>query len=196
MRDTARVPIPPCLSNPRGRRTRAYTRAGLATPAEIAPMPSNPQETVETTPIAALTPYSGNARIHSKKQIRQIAKSIERFGFTNPVLISDDNEIIAGHGRVEAGKLLGMPTVPTLRLAHLSPAERRAYVVADNKLALNAGWDREALAIELQALIALDFEVEITGFGLAEVDLILDEAQESAPEPSAGEDDAVPPVPE
>jgi ParB-like chromosome segregation protein Spo0J len=114
--------------------------------------------------LARLRPYPGNARTHSKKQIRQIADSIERFGFTNPVLISDDGEIIAGHGRVEAAKLLGMKSVPTLRLTHLDAAQRRAYVIADNKLALNAGWDREALAIELQALIDLEFDVEVTGF--------------------------------
>ena len=90
---------------------------------------------------------------HSKKQIKQIATSIERFGFTNPVLISNENEIIAGHGRVEAAKLLGIESVLTLRLSHLTEAQRRAYVIADNKLAQNAGWDRDVLAIELQALI-------------------------------------------
>src|SRR6478609_11990834 len=91
--------------------------------------------------ITSLRPYARNARAHSKKQVRQIAASIERFGFTNPVLVSDEGEIIAGHGRVEAAKLLGMKAVPTLALSHLSEAERRAYVIADNKLALNAGWD-------------------------------------------------------
>ncbi len=94
---------------------------------------------VELLPVASLRPYPGNARTHSKKQIRQIAASIERFGFTNPVLISDDGEIVAGHGRVEAAKLLGRESVPALRLSHLSAAQRRAYVIADNKLALNAG---------------------------------------------------------
>src|SRR4051812_28272944 len=135
---------------------------------------------VELVPVAGLRPYSGNARTHSKKQIRQIAGSIGRFGFTNPVLVSDDDEIVAGHGRVEAAKLLGLKSVPALRLSHLSAAERRAYVLADNKLAQNAGWDREMLAIELQGLIDLDFDIELTGFGLAEIDLILDEAGESA----------------
>src|SRR6266567_3380982 len=114
---------------------------------------------IETLPVDQLKPYARNARTHSRKQIRQIAKSIERFGFTNPVLISDDNEIIAGHGRVEAARLLGMKSVPTLRLSHLDAAQRRAYVIADNKLALNAGWDRDLLAIELQALIDIDFDV-------------------------------------
>jgi len=98
------------------------------------------------------------------------------------VLIADDGEIVAGHGRVGAAKLLGIETVPAVRLSHLSEVERRAYVIADNKLALNAGWDRELLAIELQGLVDLDFEVELTGFSLAEVDIVLDEARESAPD--------------
>ncbi len=143
---------------------------------------------------AELRPYPGNARTHSRKQIRQIADSIDRFGFTNPVLISDDQEIIAGHGRVEAAKLLGMETVPTLRLSHLTAAERRAYVLADNKLALNAGWDQDILAIELQALIDLDFDVTLTGFSLAEVDLTLDGARERDPEAPSGAEDEIPPI--
>src|SRR3954462_6973355 len=98
---------------------------------------------IQVQPIATLRPYAQNARTHSKKQIRQIANSIQRFGFTNPVLISDDDEIIAGHGRVMAAKELSLATVPTIKLSHLSAAERRAYVLADNKLALNAGWDSE-----------------------------------------------------
>jgi DNA modification methylase len=149
---------------------------------------------VEERSIAELRPYARNARTHSRKQIRQIAASLERFGFTNPVLISRDNEIIAGHGRVEAAKLLGWETVPTIVLAHLSEDERRAYVLADNKLALNAGWDREILAIELQALVDLGFDVEVTGFGLAEVDFILDEASESDPDAIDAPEDRVPNV--
>jgi len=144
--------------------------------------------------IASLRPYAGNARTHSKKQIKQIARSIERFGFTNPVLVSETGEIIAGHGRVEAAKLLGHKTVPTLALSHLSAAERRAYVLADNKLALNAGWDKEILAIELQALVDLDFDLEITGFSLAEIDLVLDEAGEADPAAADAPEDAVPDI--
>jgi hypothetical protein len=109
-----------------------------------------------------------------------VAASIERFGFTNPVLIADDGEIVAGHGRVAGARLLGLKTVPALRLSHLSDAERRAYLIADNKLALNAGWDHDMLAIELQGLIELDFEIELTGFSLAEVEVVLDGARESA----------------
>lgn len=144
---------------------------------------------VTQTAVASLQPYRSNARIHSKKQIRQIADSIAKFGFTNPVLISDDGEIIAGHGRVEAAKLLGMERVPTLRLSHLDAVQRRAYVLADNKIALNAGWDHELLAIELEALVDLKFDVEITGFSLADIDLVLDEAQESSIAPDQGAED-------
>jgi len=126
--------------------------------------------------VDALRPYAGNARRHSKRQVRQIAESIRRFGFTNPVLIGEDAGIIAGHGRVEAAKLLGMEQVPTLALAHLDSAARRAYVLADNKLALNAGWDAGMLATELQGLIDLEFDVALTGFSIAEIDLVIDEA--------------------
>jgi DNA modification methylase len=142
--------------------------------------------------IAELSPYACNARTHSKKQVKQIAASITRFGFTNPVLVSDDGEIIAGHGRVEAAKLLGWKTVPTLALSHLSATDRRAYVLADNKLALNAGWDKEVLAIELQALVELDFDVEVTGFSLAEIDLLIDEVGEADPDGGSAAEDAVP----
>lgn len=144
--------------------------------------------------IGSLKPYAHNARTHSKKQIKQIASSIERFGFVNPVLIGNDGEIIAGHGRVEAAKQLGLKTVPTLALSHLSETERRAYVLADNKLALNAGWDREILAIELQGLVDLDFDVELTGFSLAEIDFALDEAGEADPDAPDAAEDAVPDV--
>ena len=146
-------------------------------------------------PPSALKPYGRNARTHSKKQVRQIADSIQRFGFTNPVLVTDSGEIIAGHGRVMAAKLIGITEVPTLALSHLSEAERRAYVIADNKLALNAGWDSEILAIELQGLIDFEFDVSLTGFSLAEIDLVLDDAREASAETPAGPDDAVPPLP-
>lgn len=142
--------------------------------------------------IAELKPYSRNSRVHSRKQIKQIAASVERFGFTNPVLVSDQSEIVAGHGRVEAAKLLGRTTVPTIVLSHLTAEERRAYVLADNKLALNAGWDREILAIELQALVDLDFGVEITGFSLAEIDLVIDEVGEGDPTGSDAAEDQIP----
>jgi ParB-like chromosome segregation protein Spo0J len=135
---------------------------------------------IEMMSVAALKPYPGNARQHSKKQVRQIADSIRRFGFTNPVLVSDRDEIIAGHGRLMAARELGLATVPTVKLSHLTPEERRAYVIADNKLALNAVWDTEILAIELQALIDLEFDVTLTGFSLAEVDITLDQARDAS----------------
>jgi DNA modification methylase len=149
---------------------------------------------VQIIPVSQLTPYKGNARIHSKRQIRQIADSIGRFGFVNPILIDDAGQIIAGHGRVEAAKLRGIAAVPVLRLSHLSDAEKRAYVLADNRIAQQAGWDREILAIELQRLIDLDFEVELTGFSTADIDIVLDAAAEAQDGPP-GPEDEVPDVP-
>jgi len=137
--------------------------------------------TTEMMPVARLRPAPRNARRHPKRQIRQIAASIERFGFNNPVLISDENQIIAGHGRVEAARLLGIECVPAVRLSHLDEAQRRAYLIADNKLALKAGWDREVLATELSALIDLGFDVEITGFSVAEIDILLDKTPNAPP---------------
>lgn len=119
------------------------------------------------TPIEHLTPFARNARTHSPKQVRQIADSIQRFGFVNPILVSEDGEVIAGHGRVAAAQLLQMSEVPVSALGHLSTAERRAYVLADNRLAELAGWDRAILASELGALIDIDINVEVTGFALA-----------------------------
>lgn len=156
---------------------------------------SLPALEIEVLPLTSLRPYPGNARRHSKKQVRQIAESIKRFGFTNPVLVSDKGEIIAGHGRVMAAKELGLTAVPTVQLAHLSADERRAYILADNKLALNAGWDVEILAIELQALIDLEFDVTLTGFSLAEVDLTLDQAHEASTAASDAATDQIPDLP-
>jgi DNA modification methylase len=148
---------------------------------------------VEYSLVRELRPYGNNARTHSKQQIRQIAKSIKKFGFCNPVLIDDSKQIIAGHGRVEAAKLLGIDAVPTCRLSHLSEADKRAYILADNKLAEKAGWDRELLAIELQGLVDLNFEVELTGFEMAEIDVILDEAKEANDAETGPEDDVLQP---
>jgi ParB-like chromosome segregation protein Spo0J len=149
---------------------------------------------IEMRRISSLKPYAGNARTHSKRQIRQIADSIQRFGFTNPVLVSDDDEIMAGHGRVMAARELGLASVPTLKLSHLSAAERRAYVLADNKLALNAGWDNEILATELQGLIDIDFDISLTGLSLAEVDFVVDQVGESSTDEIAPADVIPPPV--
>jgi hypothetical protein len=122
----------------------------------------------EMVAISTLQTYSRNARTHSRRQIKKIARSIERFGFVNPVLIDENNMIIAGHGRVAAAKLLGWSDVPTLGVEHLNEAEKRAYIIADNRLAKEAGWNQEMLAIELQGLIELDFSIELVGFDTAE----------------------------
>jgi len=147
---------------------------------------------IEQIAVSALRPYPRNARTHSRKQIRQIAKSIERFGFCNPALIDDDNQIIAGHGRVEAAKLLNMDRVPVVRLSHLNDDHKRAYILADNRLAEKAGWNREIMTIELQHLIDVGFDVELTGFETADIDLLMDdlsdesEAADSLPAASKG----------
>jgi DNA modification methylase len=143
---------------------------------------------------AALKPYARNARTHSKKQIRQIAASIEEFGFTNPILIDKLNTVLAGHGRLEAAKLLDMQTVPCVRLEYMSEAQKRAYVLADNKLALNAGWDETILAEELQGLLADDpgFDLGITGFTIAETDSLIEGL--TPEEPGDPEDEVLPPL--
>jgi len=127
--------------------------------------------------VGVLKPRATNPRSHSKKQITQIADAIRRFGFINPVLVDDANGIVAGHGRVEAAKIVGLDQVPTVRLSDMSEAEIRAYVIADNRLAENAGWDRALLGIELQYLTELDidFDVTVTGFELPEIDLLIGE---------------------
>jgi DNA modification methylase len=133
--------------------------------------------------VNGLRPFTQNARTHTKHQLRQIAESIRVFGFTNPILIDKENTIVAGHGRVEAAKTLGMSQIPTIRLENLNEDQIRAYILADNKLAENAGWDTSILAIELQHLLTLDcadFDVTITGFEVPEIDIILEEAQESS----------------
>jgi DNA modification methylase len=125
--------------------------------------------------LADLKPRTANPRTHSKQQITQIANAIRRFGFTNPVLVDDANGIVAGHGRVEAAKIVGLDQVPTVRLSAMSEAEIRAYVIADNRLAENAGWDRALLGLELQYLseLEIDFDVTVTGFDLPEIDILI-----------------------
>jgi DNA modification methylase len=138
---------------------------------------------IETTPIEKLIPYARNSRTHSPEQVAQIAGSIREFGFTNPVLIDADNGIIAGHGRVMAAGKLGMDKVPCIRLAHLTDTQKRAYVIADNKLALNAGWDEEMLALELGEIANLDFDMDLTGFTEEELASLLAETTEGETDP-------------
>jgi hypothetical protein len=148
---------------------------------------------IERLPISSLRPWASNARTHSKKQIRQIAESIRRFGFTNPVLIDGDDTILAGHGRVAAARLLQIEEVPCVRIGTMTPAEKRAYVIADNKLALNAGWDEELLAKELQFLMQVDeeFDISLTGFAIAEIDSLVEGL--APEEPGDPGDDILPP---
>ena len=136
---------------------------------------------IEMRAIDDVRPNSRNARTHSKKQIRQIARSVRRFGFLNPILADETGTVLAGHGRLEAARLLGILQVPVVAIAHLSDTDKRAYVIADNKLAENAGWDREMLAIELGELAVIlpeiDLDIGITGFATGELDsLLLDHA--------------------
>lgn len=149
-----------------------------------------PDPTIEMIPPLDLKPWAKNARTHSKKQLKQIAESIRTFGFTNPVLIDAENTILAGHGRVEAAKLIGKTEVPCVRLEHMTPAQKRAYVLADNKLALNAGWDDELLAEELRGLLEIDFDVEVTGFAISEIDNLVEGLIPE--EPGDPDDDVVP----
>ena len=137
-----------------------------------------PNLLVEYLAVSDLKPNSRNARLHSKKQLHQIAASIGEFGFNVPVLIDRGNIIIAGHGRLEAARMLGMETVPVLRIEHLTDAQKRAFALADNKIALNSDWDLEILQGDMKELSALDlnFDLEITGFETAEIDLLIDGA--------------------
>lgn len=139
--------------------------------------------------VASLIPYANNARTHTPAQIAKIAASIKEFGFTNPVLTDGRRGIVAGHGRVLAAEKLGMETVPTLELSHLSKAQRQAYVIADNKLALDAGWDEALLALELGELRDLGFDLALTGFDARELNALFGEGNEGLTDP-----DAAPPL--
>lgn len=121
-------------------------------------------ESIEWKQTGELIPYSNNSRTHSEKQVQQVAASIKEFGFTNPILIDEDNGIIAGHGRLQAAQLLGMDKVPTIALKGFTEAQRKAYVIADNQLAMNAGWDLDALKVEVDRLTELDFDLDLLGF--------------------------------
>ena len=147
---------------------------------------------VEKVLIEKLIPYARNARTHDEAQVSQIAASIKEFGFNNPILISDDYSIIAGHGRLAAARKLGLAEVPVIRLSHLSDTQRKAYVLADNRLALNAGWDNDLLKLELIELKAEDVDLEMLGFSVEELDGLL-----NALEPTEGltDEDAVPEPP-
>lgn len=148
---------------------------------------------IDMVQVSSLKPYPGNARAHSAKQIDQIAGSIRQFGWTNPILIDASGGVIAGHGRLEAAKRLGLQDVPVVRISDLSEAQKRAYILADNKLAENANWDPDLLKIEVSDLLELElgFSVEDLGFETAEIDLIVGDGPdthrpETVPSPRAG----------
>lgn len=130
---------------------------------------------IEHVSVDKLIPYANNARTHSDAQVAQIAASIKEFGFNNPVLISEDGTIIAGHGRLMAARKLGLTDVPCIKLSHLTPTQRKAYVIADNQLALNAGWNEELLTIELDELLADNFALEVLGFDPDELKRLMSE---------------------
>ena len=137
-------------------------------------MPDNKAE-IEYLSIYKLIPYARNTRTHNKEQVLKIASSIKEFGFTNPILIDKDNGIIAGHGRVLAAEKLNIKELPCIRLGYLTDAQKKAYIIADNRLALDAGWDEELLKIELEELKELDFDIELTGFSDKEFNEIFKE---------------------
>lgn len=145
---------------------------------------------IEHIALEALIPYARNSRTHSEAQVAQIAGSIREFGFTNPVLIDGEGGIIAGHGRVMAARQLGLSEVPCIRLAHLTDAQKRAYVIADNKLALNAGWDDEMLRLEIGDLQEAGFNLDLLGFDSAELDALLADVGDD--EAEQGDADAAP----
>ena len=149
----------------------------------------NPADTVHQWPIERLIPYARNSRTHSDAQVAQIAASIREWGWTTPVLVDEDGQIIAGHGRIMAARKLGMAEVPVVIAKGWSDAQKRAYVIADNKLALNAGWDDELLRLEFNELDELGFDLELTGFGLNEINLLKfnDDAETEMPELKSGE---------
>jgi site-specific DNA-methyltransferase (adenine-specific) len=150
------------------------------------------QINIEYVPVAVLIPYAANSRTHSDAQVAQIAASIREFGFTNPILINGENTIIAGHGRLMAARKLGLEEVPTIALDHLSKAQQKALVIADNQLALNAGWDVDMLKAEIEDLNLEDFDISLLGFDDKFLDGLLE------PEPTEGltDEDAVPDAPE
>jgi len=143
-------------------------------------------------PVDSLIPYARNARTHSEEQIAQIAASIREFGWTNPILTDGDNGVIAGHGRLAAARKLELTEVPVIELGHLSPEQKKAYILADNRIALNSGWDEELLKLELQELQGVDFDLDLLGFGDDEIERLLNGDQVGG---GLTEDDAIPEAP-
>src|ERR1051326_754571 len=170
----------------RHRRRPAAAGATVGTPAGATDQRPSPQDAlawakelklnIAYREPSELKPAKRNARTHSKNQIQQIAASIREFGFVNPILLDRDDSVICGHGRVLAARQLGMKAVPTIRLEHLTEAQKRAYIIADNRLAELSGWDEAILAVELKELeeLQIDFKLEVTGFDTAEIDRLVE----------------------
>lgn len=158
--------------------------------------PTPPKEfmTPEIRMIAvdALIPYARNARTHSDGQVAQIAASIAEFGFTNPILSDGERGVIAGHGRLMAARKLGLTEVPVIELAHLTPTQKKAYILADNRIAENAGWDEELLKLELAELQAAEYDLDLMGFSDEEIDKLLNGDEQSD---GLTDEDAVPETP-
>ena len=150
---------------------------------------------VEYRPVATLIPRARNPRTHSPEQVAHIAASIVEYGWTNPMLVDGDNGVIAGHGRLLAARQLGLEQVPVIELAHLTPLQRQAYVIADNRLALDAGWDEALLALELAELEAANFDLSLTGFSDGEIEALLADAPPERQDAPTEADDDVPEVP-
>ena len=154
---------------------------------------------VEYRKVEALIPYARNPRTHAESQIAKIAASIVEYGWTNPILVDGDNGIIAGHGRLAAARKLGLDQVPVIELAHLTVAQKRALVIADNRLALDAGWDEEMLALELAELSDVGYDLALTGFDDAEIEALLTgevSDEDSVPASDTEEPDAADDVPD
>lgn len=138
--------------------------------------------------IDELLPYINNARTHDEMQINQIASSIKEFGFNSPIAIDNDNVILCGHGRLLGAKKLGLKEVPTVCLSHLTPQEKKAYILADNKIALNSGWDFDLLKLEFEDLKSVDFDLELTGFNTEEIENILNSEDEDSEDEETSDD--------
>ena len=198
---SGRFPVDPMSSNnPSAEKIRrAGSRAALTHPHARSPIPAQdkaqwPADNVERRPVAELIPYARNARTHSPEQVDQIAASIREWGWTVPVLLDESDGIIAGHGRVLAAKKLGLPDIPCMVARGWSDAQRKAYVLADNKLTLNAGWDNDLLRIELGDLQALNFDVGLTGFSLDEIGMLTADKTAGLTDPDEAPDPPAEPV--
>lgn len=186
------VVTPDGVTAPRAARTRKTTtrRKVVTSPAPASGHPAAAAviamvKRIRLWPLDRLKPYEGNPRTHSDRQVTQIARSIKEFGFNNPILVDKESGVVAGHGRLLAARRLGLDVVPVVELTHLTPGQRHAYLIADNKIALNAGWDREQLEVELRKLDADDIDLKLLGFAETELDELLGDLEGGLADPPA-----------